>query len=114
MRKLTKILAPALIAATALTAAAPAMAYPTPQRSNAIRAQIDDLQRRIARNDNRGRVSEREAAGLRRDVQNLRYTFQRYNRDGLSNGEFRELNNRIGTIKQRLQYERRDRDGRRY
>lgn len=126
MRKLTKIVIPALMAATVFGGAGTASAqsyggnraYPerhaTPGRAEAIRNQLDQLQRRIERNDNRDRISEREAAGLRRDIWSVREQFRRFNRDGLNNREFRALQNRIDNIRGRLHVERNDRDGRRW
>lgn len=125
-----RAMAPALLAALALGAAMPASAhadpYPssqrhqgyddhrTPARAEAIRNQIAELERRIARNDNRDRISEREATALRRDVRQLRDQFRNYNRNGLSNTEMRTLERRIADIRQRLHIERNDRDGRRW
>jgi predicted RNase H-like nuclease (RuvC/YqgF family) len=126
MHKLTKIITPALIAIATLGSAGAATAQPynnhnqnygnhqTPGRANAIRAQIDDLQRRIERNDNRDRVSEREAAGLRREIRDIRDQFRVFSRDGLNNREFRTLEVRIDRLKARLRVERNDRDGRRW
>lgn len=114
MRKLNKIAAPALLAALVLGAASPAMAQRTPYRADQIRNQISELERRVARSDRRDRISEREAAGLRRDVRDLRYQFQRYNRNGLDRVEMRTLNNRIDNIRMRLRIERRDWDNRRW
>ena len=82
--------------------------------ANAIWTQIEQLQRRVARNDNRDRISEREAAGLRNAVYQLRNQFRDYNRNGLTQRESRYLQDRINQIRSRLQYERNDRDGRRY
>ena len=82
--------------------------------ANAIWTQIEQLQRRVARNDNRDRISEREAAGLRNAVYQLRMQFRDYNRNGLTQRESRYLQDRINQIRSRLQYERNDRDGRRY
>lgn len=125
MRKLTKIIVPALAAVAALGTAGAASAQPwrdngpgwhhgTPARADAIRSQIDELQQRINRNDNRDRISEREAWGLRRDVRDLRDQFRAFNRDGLNDREFRTLQVRIDRIKARLHVERNDRDGRRW
>ena len=72
------------------------------------------MQRRIVRNDGRDRISEREAAGLRNAVFQLRMQFRDYNRNGLSQREARYLQDRINQIRSRLQYERRDNDGRRF
>jgi len=128
MPKLTKILVPALaIAATLGTAgAASAQTYggydhgrdwgnhQTPARAEAIRNQIAMLEQRVNRNDNRDRISEREAWGLRREVRDIREQFRVFNRDGLNDREFRILQNRIDRAKDRLHVERNDRDGRRW
>ena len=82
--------------------------------ANAIWTQIEQLQRRVARSDGRDRISEREAAGLRNAVYQLRIQFRDFNRNGLSQRESRYLQDRINQIRSRLQYERRDNDGRRY
>jgi hypothetical protein len=108
LRKLSKIIAPALVASLALGAASPAFAYPTSNRAQAIHSQIDDLQRRISRNDDHNRISNREAAGLRNDVRQLQDQFRAYNRDGLSQREAQALQNRIDNIRSRLHYERGD------
>ena len=82
--------------------------------ANAIWTQIEQLQRRVARNDNRDRISEREAAGLRNAVYQLRNQFRDYNRNGLTQREARYLQDRINQVRSRLQYERQDNNGRRY
>ena len=130
MFKFTKIAAPALIAAMAFGAAVPAQAQYNQGRDNGynhnnhnnngynngrgIEREITQLERQVNRGDNRDRISEREAAGLRRDVAQLRWTYRSYARDGLSNREVRTLQDRIQRIRHRLQNERHDRDGRRY
>ena len=129
MRKLIKIVIPALMAATMFGAAGTASAQPyagrayperaygnqhaTPGRAEAIRAQLDDLQRRIERNDRRDHVSGREAAGLRHDLRSVREQFGRFNRDGLNDREVRGLQNRIDNIRSRLHMERADWNGHR-
>lgn len=128
MRKLIKIAAPALIAAAALGGATAASAYPgqgygyghghgygnrTPARAEAIRDQLDQLQARVNRADHRDRVSDREAYGLRRDIAQTRQQFRDYNRDGLSDREFRTLQSRIDRIRFSLHMERADWDRRR-
>ena len=122
MRKLTKIAAPVLaaIAVIGTSAAASAQPYPqrdwghhqTPGRAEAIRNQIAQLERRISRNDFRDRISEREAAALRREVRDIRTQFRAFNRDGLNNREMRILETRIDRVRARLRVERNDRDGR--
>lgn len=127
MHKLTRIIVPALAAVAALGAAGAASAQPyggygydhgrdwgnhqTPARAEAIRNQIAMLEQRINRNDFRDRISEREAWGLRREVRDIREQFRSFNRDGLNNREFRILQNRIDRAKDRLHFERNDRDG---
>jgi len=118
MRKLTKIIAPALIAVAAVGTAGAASAQPykhhTPARAEAVRTQIAMLEQRVNRADNRDRISEREANALRRDVRNLRYQFRDYNRNGLDNREFSVLRGRIDQIRTRLRMERFDWNGRRW
>lgn len=116
MRKLNKIAAPALLAALALGAGSPAMAQHRDHQwnGNQIRAQINELERRVERNDGRNRISPREAQGLRRDIRALRNQYQAFNRNGLDRGEIRTLNTRIDNIRTRLRIERRDWDNRRW
>jgi Spy/CpxP family protein refolding chaperone len=144
MRKLGKTFIAALVAGSALSVAIPAHAQYYPQQhrdddrrwdrdgdhrwdrdddrrwdhnngqANAIRQQIEQLRQRIARIDARDRISEREAAGLRRAVHNLREQFRDFNRNGLSQREAQILRQRIQQIRARLQFERRDNDGRRW
>lgn len=114
MRKFSKIIAPALFAAMAAGAVSPAMAAPTPYRASAISNQIAELQRQVNRNDNRNRISPREAAGLRNDVARLQGQFRAYNRNGLSPAEYRTLQGRIDSIRARLHIEKRDWDNRRW
>ena len=110
MRSIKTIILPALAAVLALGAVNPAMARDTPVRADMIRQQINELQHDVNRNDNRDRISEREAAGLRRDVAGLQNQFRAFNRNGLSGGEVRTLERRISHIRSRLHIERRDRD----
>jgi len=129
MHKFARIALPALAAVAALGTAGAASAQPyggygdrgrdwghhqTPARAEAIRNQIAMLESRVNRNDNRYRISEREAWGLRREVRDIREQFRAFNRDGLNDREFRILQNRIDRAKDRLHVERNDRDGRRW
>ena len=142
MRKLGQTFIAALVAGSALGIAVPAHAQYYPQQSdgwrdrdddrrwdrdddrrwdrngsgqaNAIRQQIEQLRQRVDRIDARDRISEREAAGLRRAVRDLREQFRDYNRNGLSQREAMILRDRIQRIRARLQFERRDNDGRRW
>jgi hypothetical protein len=111
MRKISFLIVPALLASMAVgTVSAEAR---TPGRAEAIRAQIAQLDRAVDRSDGRDRISEREAAGIRRDVRDLQWQFRNYNRGGLNNREMALLESRIHSIRARLHMERRDRDGRR-
>ena len=83
-------------------------------RADAIRDQIAQLEMRVNRNDNRDRISDREAWGLRREVRDIREQFRMFNRDGLNDREFRVLQDRIDHARSRLHFERSDRDGRRW
>lgn len=83
-------------------------------QANAIRTQIEQLERRILRADGRDRISEREAAGLRRAVYGLRQQYRAYSRNGLTRREAQVLQSRIQQLRQRLGHERRDGDGRRW
>lgn len=123
MRKLTKIIAATLVAATALGGAGVASAqdfghgrpgHATPVRADAIRDQLQDLQTRIDRNDFRDRISPREAAGLRREIRDARQQFRWFNRDGLDQREMRTLQNRIDHIRGQLRMERNDNNGHRW
>lgn len=123
MKKITALAASALMAATALGAAAVPTAasaqvtirfgapgYWTPERSNAIRQQIWNLDRAIDRAARNRTISPREAAGLRRDVSRLRDQYQAFNRNGLNFQEVRILQGRVNTIRTRLRLERADWD----
>ena len=83
-------------------------------QANALRVQIEQLEQRIRRTDNRDRISEREAANLRRAVYDLRQQYGVYSRNGLTQREAQILQQRIQQVRQRLTYERRDNDGRRW
>ena len=111
MRKTATLIIPALLAS--MTVGAVSAEARTPARAEAIRHQIAQLDRAVDRSDWRDRISEREAAGIRRDVQNLQWQFRNYNRNGLNNREMAVLESRIHSIRARLHMERRDRDGRR-
>lgn len=83
-------------------------------QANAIRVQIEQLERRIQRTDGRDRISEREAATLRRAVYGLRQQYRDFSRNGLTQREAQILQSRIQQVRQRLAHERRDSDGRRW
>jgi predicted RNase H-like nuclease (RuvC/YqgF family) len=80
-------------------------------QANAIRVQIEQLEQRIRHFDRRDRVSDREAAMLRRDVQTLKMQYRDYSRNGLTRREAQVLQSRIQQLRQRIGYERRDGNG---
>ena len=83
-------------------------------QANALGTQIAQLEQRVRQTDNRDRISEREAASLRRAVYELRQQYNVYSRNGLTQREAQVLQQRIQQVRQRLAYERRDNDGRRW
>jgi hypothetical protein len=122
MRNLTKIVAPALVAALGLSAIAPASAHEmpsreisrhTPYRNASIRSDINDLRRDIDRAAARRTISQREASGLRRDAVEIQRLYASYARNGLSMTETRVLQRKIDRVHVALHMERHDRDGRR-
>ncbi|KQM19645.1 hypothetical protein [Novosphingobium sp. Leaf2] len=118
MRKFTKIVAPALIAALGLSAAAPAMAQPMRHQQQTmrhadIRADISGLRAQIDRAAQRRTISPREAAGLRNQAAQVQRLYAQYARDGLSARETRMLETRVNQVRVALHMERRDYDGRR-
>jgi hypothetical protein len=118
MRKFTKIVAPALIAAMGIGAAAsvPAEAAPwthnagrpTPARDANIRADINGLNRDIDRAAARRTISPREANGVRRQAVQVQRLYASYARNGLTPSEVRTLQNRVDQIRAALHMERRD------
>ena len=112
----------------ALTAAAAGLAAPASAQSwqnnghnsrhnqaanSQIWQEIAELDRKIDRADWRNTISEREAAGLHRQVAELKRDYRRFSTNGLDRSEVRQLTQRSERIEQRLRSERHDRDGRR-
>jgi len=118
MRKLNKIVAPALIAAMGLgvgISSAEAAPYghhnpgrPTPYRDANIRADIDNLNRNIDRAIARRTISPREAAGLKRQAVQVQRLYSAYARNGLTPAEVRTLQTRVDQIRSALRMERTD------
>jgi len=122
MRKLMMSLALVGSAATGALMATPAAAEVTFQRHHGgnnfqpareIRRDISQLQNRINQAQRRGTISNREAVGLRRDVNRLEAQFSRFSRNGLDRREIGQLRAGINQVEYRLRAERRDRDRRR-
>ncbi|MFC5346016.1 hypothetical protein ACETK8_04975 [Brevundimonas staleyi] len=70
------------------------------------------LAQRIERAAYNGRISRREAQNLRYQLEEYQRVEWRYRRDGLSNWERRDLQQRLDRIERNLRDDRRDRDGR--
>lgn len=116
-----KIIASLAIAASALVATAPAAAqyYGAQRGGYAVRGGGDIYQRldriavRIDRNHQRGTLTNGEARRLRNQLDDIARLEQRYRFDGISRGEWQELNRRIAVLQQRVQNQRFDDDYRR-
>ena len=75
---------------------------------------LDRIDARIERGMQRGTLSRREAFGLRRDAQQIRFQLRRSGRDGIGGRELGQLRFQVARLEQRLRSERNDRDGRRF
>lgn len=122
MRKFTKLIAPALVAALGFSAVAPGIAEAaprheaarhTPHRNADIRADIASLRSQIDRAAARRTISQREATGLRREAAQVQRLYSSYARGGLSAGETRTLASRVNKVYGALHMERHDYDNRR-
>jgi len=100
----------AAIAALLPLAIANAQAKPTPVRSAEVWAEIQNLEADVNRADARDTISEREAAGIRAQIADIKQTYRRWNGNGLTSGEAAALRNRISAQRNRLQNERHDDD----
>ena len=75
---------------------------------------LDRIDARIERSVQRGTLSRREAFGLRRDAQQIRFQLRGSQRDGIRGRELGQLRFQVARLEQRLRAERNDRDGRRF
>ena len=75
---------------------------------------LDRIDMRIERSMQRGTLSRREAFGLRRDAQQIRFQLRGSQRDGIRGRELGRLRFQVAQLEQRLRSERNDRDGRRF
>jgi hypothetical protein len=104
-----KKLLSALVAVTALTAAAPALAYP----GGDLRGQIEQLDNRVDRAYARHTISRSEHYRLDAMVGQLRVQYRVAMRDGrLNRWERNDLDSRIDRVERALRSERRDDDRR--
>jgi hypothetical protein len=119
-----KVLITVAAAASALAVATPAAAqyYPAPppqgygynngyngngytNRYGAVRSlqvRVDRLQQRIARFDNRDRISEREARNLREESGDIERRLRRSARNGLDRREYVSIDSRIRRLEHRI------------
>ena len=105
-----------LLAGALVATAVPATAQTWRPRENAtseIRQDIDQLEKRISRAQQRGTISRREAARLRRELAEFRQLYRQYSRNGLSRTEAARLEREANQIRAELRLSRRDWDGRR-
>jgi hypothetical protein len=121
-----KFLISVVLASTVLTAAPAVAQYRNPARPawnqggpsrQAINELLRDLRRAenlIERSVQRRRISQREAAGLRRDAHRIEVRLNQASRNGINGREFAALRVQVNRLEQRVRIERSDRDGRRY
>ena len=119
---LSKIVAPALIAALGLGMAVPAQAqdwrhndrnHQVSSHRTGIGSDIASLDRDINRAAARRAISAREATSLRRQATRLQRDYARFARNGLTRQETRSLQSGVTQIRHALRAERRDGDRRR-
>lgn len=119
-----KFIISAALAASALTAAAPAAAqyYPQPQnygygngygnnnygQVRRLQARVDQLQRQIVHLDRRNILSNREAARLMQDGREIERRLRFAARNGFSGWEAQDIQRRIYRLETRIQREARD------
>jgi hypothetical protein len=120
MRKLliSAALATATVAAAVPTAAMAQPGYGWQNRRGVDRAQVNGLLRDLNRAEqriayNRG-ISFREAAGLRREAQQVRLRLNLAMRNGINQREFFDLRTRVNRLEARVRMESRDFDNRRH
>ncbi|WP_129791214.1 hypothetical protein [Sphingosinicella sp. CPCC 101087] len=117
-----KLLISVALAASTLAAVPAAAQYhnsgwsqhgPDRRAVNQLVRELDRVENRIERSARRGVISPREAFGLRRDANQVRFHLNRAGRNGLSGREFASLRVQVNRLEQRVRIERRDNDRRR-
>lgn len=121
---LTKKALLSLLAASAVAIATPTLAqdygrhhgggYNGGWNGGGLNGEQARLAQRIERAAYNGRISRREAQGLRWQLDEYQRLEWRYRRDGLSRWEREDLQRRLDRIERNLRDDRRDRDGRRW
>ena len=91
----------------------PVAARPTTVRDAHVWQEIAQLDRAVDRANARHAVSGREAAGLHRQVGDLKQQYRRFAANGITPGEANTLKARVHAIEERLHGERRDHNGHR-
>lgn len=117
-----KLLISAALATATVVAAVPAAAVAQPgygwQRGGPTRAQVVNLIRDLNRAEQRivraRGISRREAVSLRRQAAQIRAQLNRAQRNGINAREFAVLRMQVNRLEQRVRFERRDNDNRRY
>lgn len=112
----------ALLSAAAVAAPASAQYYPQnygnqygydrydryDRAGNNIIRQVRNLEERIQRAAQGGRIDRREAWRLDREADQIERLFYRYRRGGFTQGEHRDLQLRIRNLRAQFRWERRD------
>lgn len=117
-----KLLISAALATATIATAVPTAAMAQPgygwQRGGPTRAQVVNLLRDLNRAEGRiqynRRLSHREAASLRREAAGIRAQLNRAQRNGINQREFNVLRGQVNRLEQRIRFEARDRDNRRF
>ena len=86
---------------------------PSRGQVNALLGDLSRAEQRITRSFQRRIISAREATGLRREAQGIRFRLNMAARGGISHREFANLRVQVTRLNQRVTMERRDWDRRR-
>ncbi len=112
MRKM--VITAAIGTAATMVAAAPASAQSWQwNNGRQVVQQINQLSQQIGNAQSRGRISPREANGLRRQVATVQQNYRIYSRGGLTRRETTTLQAQVNQVRFALRTERRDADRRR-
>jgi hypothetical protein len=111
-----KILMSAVMVGTLMSAAAPAAAqygnrgygYGYQGQGQNIEQQLGQLQNRVDRLYQRRLLSNNEARRLSREINQTDRLYDRYRRNGLTRGEFGEIQNRIQRLRSEIREERQE------
>lgn len=103
-----KFLISAAVLSASLAAAAPATAAQNYRGGDNIKQQLDQIEDRIERAEQRRAISHREAQQLDNRVDRLEDLYDRYRRNGLTRNERQDLQQRINSLRQQIRFERND------